>query len=91
MSPLPGSATNLLQRINRGLPPDQQVRYQSLIDCRDARVLNPEEHEELLRLTDVVEQAEADRAAALAELAQLRQVSVDDLLRDLGILPDSHG
>jgi hypothetical protein len=83
--------TTLLQRINQGLPREQQERYQALLDRRNARTLTQEEHEELLRLTDQVEQAEADRAAALVELAQLRQVSVDHLLRELGIHPASHG
>jgi hypothetical protein len=83
--------TALLQRINHGMPRQQQERYQSLIQRRDTRSLTQEEHEELLRLTDQVEQAEADRASALVELAQLRQVPVDQLLRELGIHPASYG
>jgi hypothetical protein len=81
----------LLERITKGLPREQQARYQELIGRREARTLAQEEHDELLRLTDQVEQAEADRAAALVELAQLRQVPVDHLLRELGIRPACHG
>jgi hypothetical protein len=88
---LPAAETALLQRINQGLPRQQQERYQALIDRRDARTLTELEQAELLQLTDQVEQAEADRAAALVELAQLRQVSVDQLLHELGIRPASHG
>jgi hypothetical protein len=88
---LPAAEAGLLQRINQGLTSEQQARYRALIDRRDARTLTAQEHEELLRLTDQMEQAEADRAAALVELAQLRQVSVAQLLRDLGIQPASHG
>jgi hypothetical protein len=87
----PNLSTTLLLRINQGLAQEEQERYQALIDRRDARTLTPQEHEELLRLSDRVEQTEADRAAALVELAQLRKVPVDELLRELGIRPLSHG
>jgi hypothetical protein len=81
--------TSLLNRINQGLPPEQHTRYQELIAKRQAQTLTPEEHHELLQLTDQTELLEADRAAALVDLAQLRQVSLDHLMRDLGLLPPS--
>src|SRR5436305_1335144 len=61
---LPAAETDLLQRINQGLTREQEARYRALIGRRDARTLMAEEHEELLRLTDQAEQAEADRASA---------------------------
>jgi hypothetical protein len=88
---LPAVEATLLQRINQGLTCEQQDRYVALIGRRDARALTAQEQEELLRLTDQVEQAEADRAAALVELAQLRQVTVAQLLHDLGIQPNTNG
>src|SRR5437763_1018048 len=47
--------TELLQRINQGLPPETWARYQALKEKRDARTLTPEEYTELLALTHEVE------------------------------------
>src|SRR5262245_33440555 len=58
--PNPGEA-ELLQKINRGLPPDVQGRYEELIEKRDAHALAPEEYTELLRLTETAEQADVER------------------------------
>jgi hypothetical protein len=82
---------DLLQRINQGLPPSQQERYQELIAKRQAQTLTTEDHRELLQLTDQAELVQANRAAALVALAQLRGISVDDLIRDLGLRPPSDG
>ena len=43
------------------------------------------EYGELLQLTDQVEKLEAERVVALADLARLRQVSLSELLAQLGI------
>jgi hypothetical protein len=61
-----------------------------LIVKRDARTLNSVEYTELLQLTDRVEQAEVERLSALIELAQFRQISLDQLLHDLGLEIKSH-
>jgi len=52
---------------------------------RRAEQLTLDEHTELLALTDQIEQAEADRAAALASLAQIRQTSVRAVMQALGL------
>jgi hypothetical protein len=67
-----------------------QARYENLIDKRDARALSSEEYAELLHLTTRAEQADVERLAVV-ELAQLRQVSLDQLLHDLGLETKSHG
>jgi DNA repair photolyase len=77
--------TELLSRINRGLPSDLADRYRRLIEKRRAASLLPEEHEELLRLSDQTERLEAERVEALAELARLRGTSLTRLMSDLGI------
>jgi hypothetical protein len=82
--------SDLLQQINAGLPSDLQRRYESLVDRRRQEALTTEEHEELLRLTNEIEQREAARVAALSELAQLRKTSLTALIAELG-LPSSHG
>jgi hypothetical protein len=85
--PVTRAESELLLRVNQGIPADLQQRYEDLIAKRRSETLTLEEHTELLALTDQVEQLEADRIAALAELARLRHISVTDLMRDLGIQP----
>lgn len=75
----------LLQRINRALPREIQRRYDTLSEKRKAETLTPQEYEELLTLTNQVEAFEAQRVAYLGELAQLRQVSLSELLGQLKI------
>ena len=82
---LPEGETDLLSRINRGLPSDQADRYRQLIEKRRAASLLPEEHEELLRLSNQMEHLEAERVEALAGLARLRGTSLTRLMSDLGI------
>jgi hypothetical protein len=82
--------SELLLIVNRGLPEDLQGRYRALLAKRRQQNLAPEEQAELLRLTDQVEQLEADRLAALSELAQVRQTTLADLMRGLGLQAPSH-
>ena len=84
---LPGVEAELLQRINGGLPAEARRRYEELTARRCAEILTSEEHQELLRLTDRMERSDAERARALAELAQLRNVSMVSLMNQLGIRP----
>ncbi|HEY0603342.1 MAG TPA: 50S ribosomal protein L9 [Herpetosiphonaceae bacterium] len=77
----------LLQKINQGLPSELGQRYSALIEKRDAEDLTSDEHEELLDLTDQVEQLEAQRVEYLVELARLRNTTVTELIQELGIRP----
>lgn len=79
--------TQLLQKINRGLSPKAQNRYDQLMRKQRARKLSVSEQEELFALIDRIEQADAKRVGYLAELAQLRGVSLDTLMKQLGIRP----
>jgi hypothetical protein len=75
----------LLARINVGLPADVWAEYHRLRErCRD-QTLRPAEHADLIRLTDAVEEYQAARAAALADLAALRGQSLPELAATLGI------
>jgi hypothetical protein len=71
------------------LPDELRQPYARLLQKRDARTLTPAEHEELIRLSDAVETFQARRLELLAELAQLRGVTLDTVLQDLGIAPRS--
>jgi hypothetical protein len=75
----------LLERINRGLPAEVGRRYGELARKRKRRALTADEHRELLALTHEVETRDAERAAALAQLAKMRRVPVRALMKNLGI------
>ena len=77
--------SELLTKINRGLPINVQTRLNALIAKRQAETLTPNEHKELLRLIERSEKAEAARVEALARLAQLRSISLTTLMHNLGI------
>ena|SRR5215213_10824842 len=77
--------SELLQRINQPLSASLQQRYSDLVEKRRAEQLTPNEHTELLALTDQIEHADADRAIALAALAQIRQTSVRAVMQALGL------
>jgi uncharacterized phage infection (PIP) family protein YhgE len=77
--------TELLEQINQGLPEQLQSRYDELQIKQQKAMITSEEHEELISLIDPVEQASCDRLRALIELSQLRQISLDALMNQLGI------
>ena len=77
----------LLVKINQGVPTETQRRYDALIAKRRANSLTPEEYEELLRLTDEIEQFDATRITYLVELARLRNLPLPVLMTELGIAP----
>ncbi len=86
---LPQTESELLLKINQGLPSKEQKRYDELIAKRQAESLTPDEYDELLRMTDRVEELEARRIECLADLARLRQTTLVSLMDDLGIRPPS--
>jgi hypothetical protein len=82
---LGATESELLSRINQGLPDGLRERYAELIDRRRDESLTPEGHQELLRLTVEAERLEGDRLSALAELARARGIPLRALMDDLGI------
>ena len=87
---LPRVESELLLKINEGVPFDIQKRYNELTAKRQAEILTPDEYEELLRLTQQVEKLEARRVEYLAELARLRGISLTALMENLGIRPPAY-
>jgi hypothetical protein len=81
--------SELLLKINQGIPPDMQRRYDELIEKRDARTLTSAEYEELLQLTDQVELLDAKRIEYLLELARLRKQPLAMLMNELGMAPST--
>ena len=82
---LPRREAELLQLINRGVPAEVRQRYDALNDKLHAETITDEEHQELLGLIEQVKQADAERLRNLVELAQLRQLSLDELMDQLGL------
>jgi hypothetical protein len=75
----------LLARINAGLSPALWANYHRLRKLHESQTLTDTEHAELLDLTDTIELFQAERAAALAELANRRGIPLDQLLTTLGL------
>jgi hypothetical protein len=67
-----------------------RARYEELHARQDAGTLEPEEHEDLLRIVTGMEDLQAQRAEDLARLAQLRGVTLSGLLDSLGIQAPRH-
>ena len=79
--------TELLLKINQGLSQDNQGRYQLLINKRNEENLTEQEYQELLELSDQMEIHQTQCLEYLAQLAQLRQISLTDLMTQLSIKP----
>jgi hypothetical protein len=90
-SHLTARESELLKEINRGLPPDIWHRYDELAAKRRDETLTDPEHRELLALGDQIETAHVHRIAVLAELARVRGVELDALMKQLGIGPRARG
>jgi hypothetical protein len=87
---LPEEEARLLLKINQGIPSDLRASYQILREKREAETLDDKEYNSLIQLSNQIEQMGAQRLEALAKLAQLRQVSLLDLMETLGIQPVSY-
>ncbi len=87
---LPQDEARLLLKINQGLSPEVQTRYDDLIARRRAESLTTDEYDQLLRLTDQIENLEVRRMEYMAELARLRQTSLTKLMENLGIHPPDY-
>ena len=79
--------TELLLKINEGLPEEIQLRYNELLSKQAEETITASEHEELMHLTPQVEAKTAERMKYLVELAQLWQTTVDEVMERLGIKP----
>ncbi len=82
---LSAEESRLIKRINRGLPEAVCSRYGRLSQKRKKKSLSDKEQGELLKLTHELESRDADRAAALLELANLRRIPIRLLMKQMGI------
>ncbi|WP_129673301.1 STAS/SEC14 domain-containing protein [Candidatus Chloroploca sp. Khr17] len=89
---LDANETALLLTINAAyLDPAQQARFDALVAKRQAETITPTELQELIAMTDVIEQRDTERLEALQELARVRQTTVGILMDALGIRTPAYG
>ncbi len=88
---LPGVLTlvedDLLKKINKPVSFEIQKRYDYLLGKRNAKNLSDIEYQELIELTSYTESINVSRLENLLQLANLRNVSLDDLLEQLELKP----
>ena len=77
----------LLQKINQALPEEMQQKYNDLSSRMRSQTITPDEHQDLLKLINVVEQADGDRLQNLIQLSQLRNISLPELMKQIQIHP----
>ena len=77
----------LLQKINHGLPETVWQEYHDMIAKRRAETLTPADQVRLITLSDSISEAHAERLAHAAELARLRQMPLETLMKQLEISP----
>lgn len=70
----------LLQAVYRGVPSDIQQRYDELREKLHDEMLSSNEHQELMKMIDVIEQYDVERLENLIQLAKIRNVSLEELI-----------
>lgn len=75
----------LLQKINLGIEEEEWNRFHALVALRKSAQINEAEQQELTALTEKIEAAHAERLPYLVELAFLRNVTLSQLMKDLGL------
>jgi len=83
----PPHESHLLEQINTGLSQAEWHRYYELVDKRRSEQISPAEYAELSATTNRLEELNAKRIATLANLAELRKVTLNQIMQDLGISP----
>jgi hypothetical protein len=79
------SETVLLENIAKAIPAEVQERFDALVTKRNENTLSQPELQELLLLTDQIENFDAIRVEALATLAAIRNTDLQSLMNNLGI------
>lgn len=77
--------SDLLLKVNSVSPPQSDTRYQKLLAKRQNETLTESEYQELIALSDQYEQQNVERIKHLTQLAEIRRVSLTDLMDQLEI------
>lgn len=83
--------SELLMKINHGVEQSRRERYHALNQKLHDDDITQAEHQELLEIINQIELADAERIRAMIELSQLRDISVDALMAQLGIPAPVYG
>ena len=75
--------SELLRKINAGYPEGMTKRYEHLLAQQKKHAISPAEQQELIKISDHFETYDAKRLESLLELAQLRGISLDELLKNI--------
>lgn len=81
----------LLEKINKSLPLKQVERLRTLNQKRVDSGITEQEYSELLVLLEKTEKLNVSRLKHLTALARLRDVSVRELMNQLGIISPNNG
>jgi len=82
---LPKEEAELLKKINAGLPVEIHQRYRTLRVKRQKETLTDVEYKELLSLTETIEDFDVQRLQWLIQLAKLRDITLNELTKQLGL------
>lgn len=77
--------SELLLKINEGLPESVQNRYTALLSKSAQEMLTEREQEELVLLIPEIEKKSAERLEYLIQLATIWNISLDETMARLGI------
>jgi hypothetical protein len=77
--------TQLLQKLQNAFPPEQTREYQKLCRRSDAGTITEMERERLLALIEQRDLQNAERLETLGELAQLRGMTLREVMAQLDI------
>lgn len=78
--------TELFMEISKGFEQEFQDRYDVLKEKLENETMNLLENEEFIGMTEIVEARNVTRLQCIVELAQLRQVTVPELMNQLGLV-----
>lgn len=88
---LPREELLLLEKINKSLKPEQLQRFEYLRRKGHREDINDTEQQELIDLTTQIEKFDAQRLKHLIKLAQLRRVSLREVMDQIGLRNQTHG
>ncbi len=81
----------LLDKINEEFDPKKLERLKYLDWKLEFSLLSPAEEKEALKLAETYEAFCTERLKNISQLALIRQISIDELLEQLGLNTASHG
>jgi hypothetical protein len=81
------SETELVEKAQESLPAPIWQEYHALKAKFNKETLNEEEYPRLLELSDQIEIQNAQRVGYLVALAQRRQMTLDEVMKSVGIPP----